>query len=133
MARRLKGVDLSGPFFRRDPVRTWRENVRDFMDEIAKTGEAEVKAQLRSGEGRRAPIRGVTPARVSGHVVGRTSSLSGKRWAATAVISVRPPGDRRQAIAVAAAAAEIEAREHIFRRASARIRRARTNLLKGLT
>lgn len=126
-------MDMTGPFFDHDPAKTFRRNVRDFMDEVAAIGEAEVKAQLRSGEGSRRPIRGVTPARVSGHVVGRTSSLSGKRWAVTAVVSPRPTGSRKQAIAVMAAAAEIEKREHVFRRATARLRKAKTNLLKGLT
>jgi hypothetical protein len=131
MARRLKGVDMTGPFFRRDPVKTWRDNVKDFMDEVAALGEAEVKAQLRQGEGIRAPLS--VGGRVSNYVVGRTSSLSGKRWAVTAVVSPRPSGSRREAIAVMAAASEIEAREHVFRTASARLKRAKTNLLKGLT
>jgi hypothetical protein len=134
MARRLKGVDMTGPFFQRDPVKTWRENVKDFMDEVAALGEAEVKAQLKSGEGRRAPIHGVTPARVSAYVVGRTKSLTGKRWGVTAVVSVRPfTMGRKEAISIMAAAAEIEKREHVFRTATARIKRAKTNLLKGLT
>jgi hypothetical protein len=131
MARRLKGVDLSGPFFRKDPVKTWRANVRDFMDEVAAIGEAEVKAQLQSGQGDRRPLR--YGGRVSDHIVGRTRSLAGRRWAVTAVVSPRPRGSRREAISLMAAAAEIEAREHVFRRATSRIRRAKTNLLKGLT
>jgi hypothetical protein len=124
-------VDLSGPFFRSDPAKTFRKNIRDFMDEIAKTGEADVVAQMRAGQGGRAEIRG--GGRVADYVRGRTSSISGKRWAVTAVVSVRPTGDRKRAIAIMAAASEIEAREHIFRRTTSRLRKAKTNLLKGLT
>jgi hypothetical protein len=130
MVRRA-GVDMSGPFFRRDPKKTFRKNLRDFMDEVAELGEADVVAQLRAGEGRRASIRG--GGRVSQFVQGRTSSIRGKRWAVTAVVSVRPVGDRKRAVAIMAAAAEIEAREHVFRRTTARLRKARTNLVKGLT
>lgn len=130
--RRITGVDLSGPFFQRDPVKTWRENVKDFMDEVAKVGEADVGAQLRASQGNRAQLS--IGGRVSHYVVGRTKSLSGKRWATTAVVSVRPASiGSRKAIAVMAAAAEIEKRERVFARAASHVRRAKANLLKGLT
>lgn len=127
-------VDLDGPFFRRDPRKTFRKNVREFMDEVAGLGEETVKGALRAGESGRQPLRAITPERVSGHVRGRTSSLTGKRWALTAVVSVDTSGrDRRQAIAIKAAAASIERRTGVFRKSTSAIRRAKTNLLKGLT
>ncbi len=133
MARKIPGMDLSGPFFTRDPAKTFRQNIRDFMDEVADVGADDVRAQLRAGEDRRAPIHGVSPSRVSAYVQGRTSSLRGKRWAVTAVVSVRPVGSRRQAISIMAAASRVEAQTHAFRRTASRLRKARTDLLKGLT
>lgn len=127
-------VKLEGPFFKKDPRRTFRQNVRDFMDEVAALGEAEVKAGMRAGEGSRAPVSGgVQPARVSGHVVGRTRSLSGRRWAVSAVVSVSGHGlPRKQAIALKAAAANIERRQRPFARASSRINRIKKDLAEGL-
>lgn len=137
MARRNDFVTtkLEGPFFRRDPVKTYRQNVRDFMDQVAKLGEDEVKAAMRSGESRRRPVSsGVQPARVSAHVRGRTTSLAGKRWQVSATVSVsgRTVAGRKQSVALKAAAAEIEKREKAFARASSRINRVRVDLAKGL-
>jgi hypothetical protein len=138
MARKplATSIDMSGPFFRSNPVKTWRENVKDFMDEIAEEGQEDVQTQLRAGEGDRLPISaGVAPARVSGHVVGRTQNLSGKRWGTTAVVSVNNRGlTRKQGIALMAAAARLEARLHVFRRTATRLRKAgkSVDLLKGL-
>lgn len=126
-------LEKNGPFFRKDPQKTFRKNVRDFLDEVAELGEAEVQAAMRAGQGNRREMRGIKPARVSGHVRGRTSSLSGKRWALTAVVSINNSGlSKRQGITLMAAGAEIEKREHVFRRTTARLRKARTDLLKGL-
>jgi hypothetical protein len=72
-------MELTGPFFTVDPARTYRQNIRDLMDKLAKTGENEVKARLYPG----APA---TAAR--DYIHGRTHSLkTGKRWATYAVIS----------------------------------------------
>ena len=126
-------LEKSGPFFTKDPQKTFRKNVREFMDEVAALGEAEVKSAMRAGESGRREMRGIQPARVSGHVVGRTSSLKGKRWALTAVVSINNSGlTAEQGRTLMAAGAEIEKREHVFRRTTARLRRARTDLLKGL-
>lgn len=137
-SRVITTIDLSGPFFQRDPVKTFRANVREMMDAVAAEGEADAKAQLRAGEGSRAPISaGVSPARVSGHVRGRTRALSGRRWAVTAVVSINNRGlSRRQGIALMAAAARVESQTHAFRRTTSRIRRSRAvnqaELFKGL-
>ena len=129
-------IDLSGPFFTKDPRRTFLQNVRDLMDVIAREGEADVKAQLRQGEPARAPLSaGLSPARVSGHVRGRVSSLSGRRWAYTAVVSVNNSGlSKKQGIALMAAAAVVERRTGAFKRTGTRLRKAvkRADLTKGL-
>jgi hypothetical protein len=134
MARsRIPGMDLSGPFFQSDPAKTFRRNIRDFMDEVVEVGAEDVRVQLRAGQGSRAAIS-ATGERVADYVVGRTSNLSGKRWAVTGVVSVRPVGlSRRGAISVMAAAARVEAQTHAFRRTTSRLRKAKTDLLKGLT
>lgn len=130
-------IDTSGPFFARDPVRTFDRNARDFMEHVRDVGEQDVKEQLRQGEGRRAPLRGISPDRVSGHVVGRVAALSGKGWSRTAVVSVNGRGlSPRQAVGLMAAAAGIERRERIFRRTTSRVRRAArgaaSDLLRGI-
>lgn len=128
-------IDLSGPFFTKDPRRTFRQNIRDFMDVVAKEGEEDVKTQMRSGEGGRKPMRGIQPARVSGHVVGRTRSLGNRRWSTTAVVSVNNTGlTQRQGVTLMAAASVLERRHRYFRRTLSRLRKAgkTVDLLKGL-
>ena len=132
-------IDLSGPFFRADPSRTFRQNVRVMMRAVADEGESDVKAQLRAGEGSRRPIsHGVSPSRVSGHVVGRVASLSGKPWAVSAAVSVNNSGfSKAQGTALMAAASRLEGTVHAFRKTKNRIGRSRkvneAELLKGLT
>lgn len=136
--RIVTAISLEGPFFTKDPAKTFRQNVRVLMDEIAELGEADVKAKLRQGEPARRAMRGIQPDRVSAHVIGRTQNLAGKRWAVSAVVSVNNRGfSPKQGITLMAAAASIERRSHVFRRTTARLRRAnklnRAELLKGLT
>lgn len=137
MANRIAtSIDLDGPFFRADPRKRFRQNVADFMAHVAAVGEADVKAQLQQGESRRAAIsHGVQPARVSGHVRGRVRSMSGKRWAVSAVVSVNAAGlPRSQAVAVMAAASGLEGRHRVFRRTTSRLRKVARDrdLLKGI-
>lgn len=118
-------IDTSGPFFTHDPAKTFRQNARRLLAETAELGEADVKAQLRSGQAARSSLRYVTPNRVADHVVGRVKSLQGKPWALTAVISVNNSGlDKRGGMQLMAAAASLEGRTHIIRRTAARLRRA---------
>jgi hypothetical protein len=131
-------IDLSGPFFTNDPRKTFRQNVRVLMAAVAAEGESDVKAQLRAGESGRYPIsHKVQPSHVSGHVVGRVRSLTGKPWAVTAVVSVNNSGfTKAQGIALMASAAWVESQVHAFRKTTGRIRRARAlntvELLKGI-
>ena len=126
-------VDLKGPFFERDPKKTIRHNIRDMLDALVAEMEKDVKVQMEGKSGSMPAWTGWT----RDHVVGRTSSLAGKRWGLTAVVSANTAGmDRSKAIRTQAAAASIEARFHPFRRTTSAARRARAvlvaNLVKGL-
>lgn len=139
MARRgvVTTIDMSGPFFKSDPRKTFRQNVRVMMDAVAAEGEKDVKAQLEAGNAARAPIRRLGTAHTSDHVVGRTKSLTGQRWAVTAVVSAHRPGlTRVQSISLRAAASSVESRLHPFRKTKNRIGRSRktnmSELLKGI-
>lgn len=133
MAKAVR-VQFKGNFFKGDPKKKLSANIKDLMDELAESGERDVVGQLKAGEAARYPLGGrIIPGRVSGWVQGRTESLSRKDWRKTAVVSVRPAGlDRKQAIKLAAAASWLESQTHAFRRTAGRIRRAKTDLAKGL-
>lgn len=128
-------VEFSGPFFTRDPGATLRGNIVRMMQGIAEEGEAAVQKALGQGEGGRLPIsHGVQPSRVSGHAIGRVRSLSGKPWAATAVISINNSGfSAGEGISLMAAAAKVEAETHAFRRTATALRSARAMLRANLT
>lgn len=129
-------IDLKGPFFTKDPTKTFEANIRVLMDAVSREAESDIKAGMQQGERGRRPIS-LVGGRVSGRVRGRTASLAGKRWKVTAVASVSTQGlGRREAVAVMAAASSVEGRAHAFRRTTGRMRRARAlnvvELLKGL-
>lgn len=131
-------IDTSGPFFAKDPAKTFRQNVRVLMDAVAAEGEADVRAQITAGNSGRKPIAELGQDHVSAHVIGRTSNLRGRRWAVTAVVSVNNSGfSPKEGISLMAAASSVESQTHAFRRTTGRIRRARAlnqaELLKGLT
>lgn len=131
-------VDFKGPFFEKDPRKTFRANIRDLMQAVADEGARDVIGQLRKGEASRYPLGGgIKPGRVSAHVLGRTKSLTGKPWEVTAVVSVNTRGmSAKQAIKVQAAGSWLESQGHAFRRTAGAIRRSRkvvqADLLKGL-
>ncbi len=113
-------IDMTGPFFTRDPRKTFRANIRVLMKAIAEEGEADVKAQI--GPHNRT---GKTQA----GVVGRVTALTGKTWAVTAVVSqtrVFPWKVHRNSRAQAIyRGGRLEAKVHMFRRTTGRLRRAR--------
>ena len=78
--KNLMTIEMVGPFFQGDPKKTYRRNVRDLMDEIARVGEDEVRARLKPG-----------PSATSAgpYIKGHTTSIDppGRRWAGYAVIS----------------------------------------------
>src|SRR5262245_16612573 len=129
-------IDKTGPFFSKDPRKTFLANARDFLDEVADEGAADVIAQMLVGQAGRRPIRQLGD-HVSEHVVGRTQSLRGRRWQYTAVVSVNNTGlTKAEGISLMAAASEVERQTGAFKRTSSRLRRvAKMNtseLLKGL-
>lgn len=135
MAQKLT-VDLSGPFFQRDPGLTLRGNIERMMEGLAEEGERLVRTDLGRGEGQRYPL-GLGLGRVRQHAIGRVRSLQGKKWRASAVISVNNSGlTQKQGIKLMAAASYLESRLHSFRRTSSAVRRARAvvtaNLAAGL-
>lgn len=123
-------IKMDGPFFRKDPAKTFRQNVRAMMDAIAEEGEKDVRAQLEAGNARRAPIRRLGESHTSDHTFGRTTSLSGRRWAVTAVVSAHRPGlTRAESISLRAAASRVESVGHPFRKTKNRLGRTRkTNM-----
>lgn len=126
-------IELSGDFFRRDPGKTLRQNVRDMNDGLAAWMEAEVQSDIAAHASSMPGYTGWS----RDHIVGRTSSNSGKRWGTWAVVSANTNGmDRKDAIRTKAAAATIERRWHPFRRVKSGVYRARplitANLSKGL-
>lgn len=130
-------IDLSGPFFRKNPRLTFRQNVQVLMAAVAVEAEADVRAQMRQSDGSRKPIR-VLGDHTSDHVIGRTRSLKGKQWAVTAVVSVNNSGfTKAGGTSLMAAGASVERRTHAFRRTTGRMRKAKAlntaELLRGLT
>jgi len=97
MARPTLAIELSGPFFERQPGKTFRQNIRGYMARVAEVAAADIQARLGAG--------GPEGASTRPHVVGRTRSLTGRQWACTARVSVstagltRPEAIRRMAIA----------------------------------
>ncbi len=129
-ARSTKSVAFSGPFFTKDPVKTFRQNVRSLMDAVATEGESAVRSEIESHAGQMRRYTGHTARSVRG----RTSSLSGKRWQVSAVVSTDTGGmDRTEAIRTKAAGASIERRWHPFRRVASALRRSKAAISADLT
>jgi len=130
--RSTASVDFSGPFFRKDPEKTIMENMHTFMQGIADEGAKAAREGLMTGSGGRAMIRELGD-RVADHVIGRTSALSGKRWAAAAVIQVLNEGyDDRAGTSLMAAASYVEGRTAAIRRVTRNINANKADLTKGL-
>jgi len=130
-------IDKTGPFFKNDPGKTFRANAQDLMDETLEQGKSDAIAQLRAGEPNRRPVRIASPNRVSGHVIAEKRQKARKPTELTGVVKVDNSGSVRQAIAIMAAASEIESRSKPFSRTAARLRAANKfnapELLKGIS
>jgi len=118
-------IVLTGPFFKAQPSKTFRQNVRLMLEAMAKEGEEDVKVQY--------PV--LTGAGQAG-VVGRVRSLSGRPWALTMVISEQhvypwPHGGMKQY-----RGGKTEAKRHMYRTTASRLRKSRAvnnaELAKGL-
>jgi hypothetical protein len=126
-------IEFSGDFFRRDPGKTLRGNVAELMSGLASWMEDTVQTEIQGQAGAMPAYTGYT----RNHVVGRTESIAGKPWRATAVVSANSSGmSRHEAVRTKAAAASIERRFHPFRRVASSVRGARplitANLTKGI-
>jgi hypothetical protein len=126
-------VELSGNFFRRDPGKTFRQNVRAMLDDLAEEMEAAVKGEIAGRAGSMPGYTGWT----HDHTVGRTESQSGKRWGTWAVVSANTNTmGASDAIRTKAAAATIERRWHPYRQVKSAVYRSRAliraNLAEGL-
>lgn len=123
MARtRQPGIEFSGPFFTKDPVLTFRENARKMLEGMAAEGEAAVRAASPYDTGA-----------FRGGVVGRTKSLSGRKWAMTAVISQQHVYRWPNAGSKEYRGGKLEARLHMFRRVTSALRRSRAVAVADLT
>ena len=129
-----KGIEYRGPFFERDPRKTFERNVAEFMADVAREGERMVVEQT--------GMAGREGAAVRPYIRGRTRSLAGKPWKVTAVVSVTTGGlDKAGAIRIKAIGAGrkqsvtkagrligttrgFEGRTHAFRKVRNAIRRA---------
>lgn len=123
-------VTLSGPFFTRDPGKTLRGNVRTLMDALSESMEDDVRSAIEGASGSMPFYTGWS----ADHVLGRTVSVSGKRWGTWARVSAFT-GDlgATAAIRTKAAAATIERRFHPFRKARSNVYRSRALLRADLT
>jgi hypothetical protein len=123
-------VTLSGPFFTKDPGKTLRANVRDLMDALAEQMEGDVKDAIAANAGSMPQYTGWSRDRT----VGRTVSISGKRWGTWARVSANTEGmSKADAIRTKAAAASIERRWHPYRKAKSNVYRARALITADLT
>lgn len=148
MVRVTSTVNLSGPFFERDPAGRLKANFADMMAVVAAEMERDVAAQISARRGSMPGWSGFALSRV----VGRTKALDGKPWALTAVVSLNYQGlsaaDARRLMAEGAGrhtprsirpngtTLGIEQRWHPFRRTArstrAAIKAQTVNLTKGL-
>jgi hypothetical protein len=70
---------VAGPIFTKDIRKTFRENVRDGLDDLAKEGAQAVAERIPVGPGRHGE-------HLRDSIVGGTRALQGKQWAVTAAI-----------------------------------------------
>ena len=123
-------VELSGNFFKRDPGKTFRGNVRDMLDALASEMESIVQGEI---AGRAGSMPGYT-GWSHDHTVGRTESQSGKRWGTWAVVSANTNQmSAKDAIRTKAAAATIERRWHPYRQVKSAVYRSRALIRANLT
>lgn len=127
-------IGLSGPFFTKDPGKTVRGNIMDFLDRLAEYGQGRVQMAISGKRGAMPHWTGHTRDRV----IGRTRAemaRGGKRWVSTAVVSANTDGmSKKEAIRTLAAASSIEGRFRPFKSTTwAMGAKARTvDLTKGL-
>lgn len=127
-------VTLEGPFFKGDPSKTVRKNIRDMLDALSEWMDETVTSEIESHAGSMRYYTGWTAQHIDGYT---TSPKTGKRWQLHAAVAALTQGmSRKDAIRTKAAAASIERRWHPFRRVKTAVYRARpwitADFLKGL-
>jgi hypothetical protein len=123
-------VRLEGDFFRRDPGKTFRANVRDMLEGLADWMETEVRSQISGQAGSMPYYTGWS----WGNTTGRVHSIGGKRWGTWARVSANTAGmGAGEAIRTKAAAASIERRWHPYRKVKSAVYRARPLITANLT
>lgn len=132
--RVTSNVEVSGPFFTRNPGKTLRANVRDLMDALAEQADRDIEQVVDAH---------VKP--MPGYVRGRTSSLQGKRWGTWARVAPttaglgKPAAIRMMAILAGrhqgnhGTTVGIEKQWHPYRAARSNVYRARALLTADLT
>lgn len=135
MARIVTKVTLEGNFFKGQPSKTLRENIRDMLDALSEWADDTVTAEVRSHASSMPFYTGWTADHIDGYT---TSPKTGKRWQLHAAVATLTTGmSAAQAKRTKAAAVGIERRWHPFRRAKSAVYRARpwvtADFLKGLT
>lgn len=127
-------VTLDGDFFRNDPKKTIRRNIRDMLEDLGEWMEDTTRADIASHAGSMPFYSGWSWAHTEGYT---RSPKTGKRWELHAAVAAVSTGmNRDDAIRTKAAAASIERRWHPYRRVKSAIYRARplisANLTEGL-
>jgi hypothetical protein len=140
-SRFITTIDKTGPFFTKDPAKTFRQNARSMMRAIALEGQTDVIAQLLVSQSGRAEISvaSVTPRRVAAHVAASVPYTPGQTKAGTIISHVYVPNfgySPKEGRSLMAAYSEVERETGAFKRTTGRLRRAkainRAELLKGL-
>ena len=103
------------------------------MQGIADEGASAAREGLLSGASGRALVRS-TDDRVADHVVGRTTSRSGRQWVSAAVVQVYNEGmGAAESRSLMAAASYVERRTHAIRNVARGVRSARAVIKADLT
>jgi hypothetical protein len=134
-ARFRTSLKKDGAWFAHDPADTFRGNVHTMMVALAKEGAADVRGELASGDGNRAPIRRLGD-HVSDHIKGELRrDPAGPGFSAWVFVENRGL-NRQDAVSLMAAASFLEGSVRAFKRTAGRISRSRAanaeELLKGL-
>jgi hypothetical protein len=139
--RTYRTITYDGPFFTKDPTKTFRGNARSMLRQMALEGARDVRAQLIPGEATRRPISVEIPRRrVSQHVAASVPYTPGASKVGNILANVYVPNfgySRKQGVALMAAYAEVARQTGAFPTTTRRLRRSRkanaAELLKGLT
>ena len=132
-------IDLSGPFFTKDPSKTFRANARSMMRALVIEAQVDIDAQLIPGDSSRAEVSAL-----GGHVSSRVAAgvpyTPGHSKTGAILANVYVPNwgyTPKQARSLMAAYSRVAKTTGAFKRTAQRLRKAKAlnvaELLKGLT